>query len=396
MSRDPATDEPDVNVSDRDAPDTGAGGPGAGGRTTLFLCGDVMTGRGVDQVLPASVDPALHEPFVKDARRYLELARAESGEIPDRVEAPYVWGDALGELARVDPDVRLANLETAVTDRGDPWPRKGIHYRMHPGNVPVLRAAGLDACSLGNNHAMDWGRDGLRDTLAALREAGIGVAGAGEDREQARAPAVCPGEGGRVLVFGLASPTAGVPREWAAGPDRSGVALLPEISRSSADRLADRILDRRGPGDRVVVSVHWGSNWGYRVPDAQRAFARRLAERGAADVVHGHSSHHPKGLEIHRGRLLLYGCGDFLNDYEGISGHEEFRPDLTLMYFPVLDSAGGHLRSLHMTPMRIRRFRLERASREDARWLRDRLARESRTPAAGIRLDDDARLVVER
>jgi poly-gamma-glutamate synthesis protein (capsule biosynthesis protein) len=119
-----------------------------------------------------------------------------------------------------------------------------------------------------------------------------------------------------------------------------------------------------------VASIHWGTNWGYEVPPAHVRFARRLVD-GGVDVVHGHSSHHPRPIEVYRNRLILYGCGDFINDYEGILGHEEYRPDLTLMYFPTFDAISGELRDLRMTPMQLRKLRLNRAAPEDARWLRD-------------------------
>jgi poly-gamma-glutamate synthesis protein (capsule biosynthesis protein) len=145
------------------------------------------------------------------------------------------------------------------------------------------------------------------------------------------------------------------------------VALLPDLSARTADALAARVLALKGAADTVVVSVHWGPNWGYEVAAEERSFARRLVDAGAADLVHGHSSHHPRPLEIYRDRLILYGCGDFLNDYEGIAGHESFRPELTLMYFPVLEQ--GRLAHLSLSAMRIRRFRLQRASGDEADWL---------------------------
>ena len=92
-------------------------------------------------------------------------------------------------------------------------------------------------------------------------------------------------------------------------------------------------------------------------------------------MVHGHSSHHFKGIEVHRGRPILYGCGDFLNDYEGISGREEYRSDLALLYFPVVTSTGELVR-LTLSPMSIRRFRLNRPTPEDVEWVRDTLNRE--------------------
>jgi poly-gamma-glutamate synthesis protein (capsule biosynthesis protein) len=142
----------------------------------------------------------------------------------------------------------------------------------------------------------------------------------------------------------------------------------------------------------VVASIHWGGNWGYAVPAAHRRFAHALVEQCGVDVVHGHSSHHPLGIEVHQGRPILYGCGDFLNDYEGISGYEAYRGDLSLMYFLDVDPASGKLLRMVMVPMQMRRFRLNRASAKDARWLRDRLDRESRSLGCEVQAAADGNL----
>ncbi|HUP43742.1 MAG TPA: CapA family protein [Thermoanaerobaculia bacterium] len=363
---------------------------------TLFLTGDVMPGRGIDQVLPHSVDPTLHEPWVKDARHYVTLAEEASGPIP-ALKAPggfsYVWGDALAELERARPAARIVNLETAITTSDDHWPAKGIHYRMHPENVPVLTAAGIDCCVLANNHVLDWGFPGLEATLATLRRAGLRTAGAGHDLEQARDPAVLDAGGGRrVLVVAMASVTSGVPAEWAATAERAGVFLLPEPPAKVLPQMREVLERARRPADLVVASIHWGGNWGYRVPEEQRALARRLIDEAGVAVVHGHSSHHVKAIEVHDGRLVLYGCGDFLTDYEGIGGREHYRGDLALAYFPALDPATGELQALEMAPFVHRRFRLERAPQEDARWLAALLTREGESFATTVELGDDGRL----
>lgn len=364
-------------------------------RLLLFLCGDVMTGRGLDQVLPRSADPELHEPYVRDARRYVELAERAHGPIPAPVAPSYPWGDALQALERSGPDLRIANLETAVTARGSPWEGKRIHYRMHPANVEVLTAAGLNACILANNHVLDWDSDGLLDTLEALEGVAIATVGAGRNAEEATAPAIFPTAGrARVLLFAFGSTTSGIPEGWRAGGDRPGVSLLPDLSAATADRVAERIRATRDEGDVVVVSIHWGGNWGYRVPDVQRAFAHRLIDAAAADVLHGHSSHHPRGIEVHGERPILYGCGDFLTDYEGIAGHEEYRDDLVGMYFVALDPSDGKLRGLEIVPLRLRRFRLERAPPEDVEWLASTLDRESRKLGSRVELKPGGRLVV--
>jgi poly-gamma-glutamate synthesis protein (capsule biosynthesis protein) len=144
----------------------------------------------------------------------------------------------------------------------------------------------------------------------------------------------------------------------------------------------------------VVASIHWGPNWGYAVPDAHRRFAHALVDRAGISVLHGHSSHHPIGIERYRGRLILYGCGDFLNDYEGIAGYEEFRGDLSLMYFAAIDVATGELIGLEMTPLRIRRFRLNQATRDDAKWLQRTLDRASAPFGARIALRPDGHLIL--
>jgi poly-gamma-glutamate synthesis protein (capsule biosynthesis protein) len=337
------------------------------GTTTIFLCGDVMTGRGVDQVLPFPSDPQLHEGWVRSALGYVRLAERRNGSISVPVDFDYVWGDALTELARTAPDARIVNLETSITT-SDAWEPKGINYRMHPGNVGVLAAAGIDCCVLANNHVLDWGVAGLAETLTTLRAAGLGTTGAGLGTEDATEPAVAGHGRTRVLVFGFAGPDCGVPSAWAASEGALGVAFLPDYSRDTADEVAAHIAACRSGGEVVVASIHWGDNWGFDVPDEHRAFAHRLVDSGAVDVVHGHSSHHPRGIEIRASRPILYGCGDFLNDYEGISGHDEYRGDLTLMYFLTLGPGG--LTRLRMVPLRIVRFRLERASSYETAWLR--------------------------
>src|SRR5689334_3911408 len=128
---------------------------------TLFVCGDVMTGRGVDQILAHPCPPEIHESYVRDARDYVDLAEEANGPIARPVAAAYIWGDALQELEHVAPDARIINLETSVTTSEDFWRGKGIHYRMHPQNVTCLVAAGVDVCVLANNHVLDYGRAGL-------------------------------------------------------------------------------------------------------------------------------------------------------------------------------------------------------------------------------------------
>lgn len=359
------------------------------------MCGDVMTGRGIDQVLPHPGDPRLHEAYLKDARGYVEIAEAANGPIPRPVGFAYIWGAALAELERAAPDLRLINLETAVT-RSDAFQEKGINYRMHPDNLPCLTAAGIDFCALANNHVLDWGEAGLEETLATLDQAGIRHAGAGRSLAEAKAPAVLPVRGqGRVLVFSFGAASSGIPGSWAAAADRPGVNLLPDLSARTVRQIGEEVRKVRRPGDIVVASLHWGSNWGYAISREQTEFAHRLIDEAGVDVIHGHSSHHVQGLEVYRDKPVIYGCGDFLNDYEGISGYEAFRDDLSLMYFVSMDPETGKLVRLQMVPMQIRNFRLNRASEADARWLGDVLNREGRRFGTRVELNEDHSLTLQ-
>ena len=195
-----------------------------------------------------------------------------------------------------------------------------------------------------------------------------------------------------MLVWSVGASCSGVPSTWAAGPDRPGVAFVGDLSPADAADLCDRVRRTKRPGDIAVVSVHWGSNWGYAVPRAQVRFAHWLIDSGV-DVVHGHSSHHPRPVEVYRGRLVLYGCGDLVNDYEGISGDERYRPDLRLLYFVYLD-ASGRLDRVTMVPLQARQMRLWHATEPDAQWLRRALNKASRRFGSRIDLEPDGTLVV--
>jgi poly-gamma-glutamate capsule biosynthesis protein CapA/YwtB (metallophosphatase superfamily) len=359
----------------------------------VFLCGDVMTGRGIDQVLSHSVDSILYEPYVRDAHEYVELAEKAHGPIQRPVNFDYIWGEALQELDRARVDFRVINLETAITSAETHWPGKGIHYRMHPLNIDCLSAARISACALANNHVLDWGYHGLSDTLSALDEVRIAHTGAGSDAEKAALPAIVdvPGKS-RVLLFSFGSTSSGIPREWTATASRPGVNLLDDVSEATATRIAGQIRQHQQPGDLLVASIHWGSNWGYEIPCQQIAFAHRLIEEGVS-IVHGHSSHHVKAIEVFKGCLILYGCGDFLTDYEGISGYETFRGDLALMYLVELDSRTGELISTRLVPMQMRRFRLQRASAPDSLWLCDLLNGLGKPFGTSVRLEEDSMML---
>ncbi len=362
---------------------------------TLFLCGDVMTGRGIDQVLPHPSQPEIYERYVLDARRYVELAEKINGPIAKPVSFPYIWGDALTELERISPDLRIINLETSVTSSNDYWQGKGINYRMHPRNIPCLTAASIDGCTLANNHVLDWGHAGLKETLATLKQAHIKTAGAGANDKEAQAPALfeIPGKG-RVILFSFGDVSSGVPYNWKASKNKAGVNVLNNLSKKTIRQIANQVNAVKGKNDIVVASIHWGGNWGYQIPGEHTHFAHGLIDEANVDVVHGHSSHHPKGIEVYRNKPIIYGCGDFLNDYEGISGYEKYRDDLSLMYFVTLNALTGELVRFQLVPTQIKQFRVNHATHTDTKWLADMLNREGQKLNTQVKLNDDKTMSV--
>ncbi|NBM18595.1 CapA family protein [Streptomyces sp. GC420] len=361
---------------------------------TLFFGGDVMLGRGVDQILPYPGDPALREPYIRDARAYVELAEAVNGPIPRPAGFSWPWGEALETLDTAAPDARIINLETSVTQDGAFAPGKDIHYRMNPANLPCLTAARPDVCVLANNHVLDFGLRGLDETLATLAGAGLRTAGAGRNADEAGRPAVVPLEGGgRVLVLACGMPSAGVPHEWGATGEHGGVDFVPGPSGPAAARIGARLGQVKRAGDIAVVSVHWGPNWGYEVSPGEVGFAHALVDAGT-DIVFGHSSHHPRPMEVYRGRPVLYGCGDLVDDYEGIRGYERYRDDLRLLHLVTLEPDTSAAADVRMVPFQARRMRLVHATPEDSAWLRDVLERAGQDFGSRFEREPDGTLVL--
>jgi len=343
---------------------------------TLFLCGDVMTGRGIDQILPHPNNPVLYESYLKNAKDYVKLAEQANGPIEHPMDFAYIWGYALGTIK--EADVRIINLETSITNSNN-YLDKGINYRMHPKNIPCLSVANIDCCVLANNHVLDWGQKGLLETLETLESVKIKYAGAGRNSLEANAPSIIPVMGkGRILVFSYGLPSSGIPNDWKATADSPGLNILTDLLPETIEHIGSEIAKFKHPGDLVVTSIHWGANWGYEIPEAHKTFAHNLIDHANVDIIHGHSSHHVQGIEIFKNKPIIYGCGDFLNDYEGISGHESYRDDLGLMYFVKWNPKKAHLESLLLVPTQIKKLQINRPNKRDRNWLRLVLNREGK------------------
>jgi poly-gamma-glutamate capsule biosynthesis protein CapA/YwtB (metallophosphatase superfamily) len=295
---------------------------------TLALAGDTMLGRGVAEVLAA--DP----------------------------RAPLVSGEVADLIAGADACV--LNLECCVSSRGErfPDPRKPFFFRAPPVAAERLAELGVDAVTLANNHALDYGADALLDTLAHLGAAGIAVAGAGENETLARAPAVIRCGSLRLRIAAVSDH----PRAYAAARDRPGIAFA-ALEGEPPDWL--RETARPGPdADAVLVSPHWGPNMVAEPLGRIRAAARALVAEGAT-LVAGHSAHVFQGVD---GRVL-YDLGDFLDDY---AVDRRLRNDLGLLW--LIDLAVAGPRRIRALPLRLDHCFTRAADAAEAGWIARRLS----------------------
>lgn len=342
----------------------------------LFVGGDIITGGAIDRLFATHNEDDFGKPDYRPSSQKIELSAQLHGAVAPPLRHDYVWGIALEALEVAQPDFRLANLETSVTTCAD-WERKDFNFRMHPDNIGCLTALGLDCVSLANNHVLDFGVDGLRETIATLRAADIGCCGAGENQDEAGRPHVhvLPG-GQRILVFSWGFRDSHlVFSHWAAGPAKPGIQFIPTIDEAAIRTMVETIDAHRLPGDIVIASLHWGHNWARSIPDEHRRLARVLIDSAGVDLIHGHSSHHVLPVETYRGKLIFYGCGDLINDTEGHPKCRAWKGHLGALYFVDINPQTRRLTGFTALPVERQRFRLELPSREDASWMQGRIGR---------------------
>ena len=324
----------------------------------LALLGDVMLGRGVDAMLK-------------------------------HMRPQDMWGDVLPHLLQAD--LRIANLECALTRHTQPWTRswKLFHFRADPAAVRFLQAARIDACSLANNHVLDFEVRGLHDTLRALDAAGIRHAGAGLDLAEAAAPALLEVHGASPGKVALIACTDNPP-DFAAADRQPGTHYLEvSLDANTLAHVADAIARGRAAGAALVVfSNHWGANFVERPTPDFRRFAQRVIELGA-DVYYGHSAHLCQGIEIHQGKPILYDTGDFIDDY---AVDPLLRNDRSCLFKLMFER--GRLRRIELVPVTLDIARVALAHGEDFAAIAERM--ESLCAELGTVLERQAgRLVYE-
>jgi poly-gamma-glutamate synthesis protein (capsule biosynthesis protein) len=298
---------------------------------TLALAGDTMLGRGVAEVLHHS--------------------------------RPHPLFSAAVRRAAQDADLFLLNLECCVSDLGTriDLPGKTFFFRAPPRAAHLLADLGVDVAFLANNHALDYGPDALLDTRARLARVGIRTVGAGATAPEARAPLVVEAGG---LRIGLVAVTDH-PAEFAAGPDRPGVAYADLWTQDPPAWLTDTLRTLADDTDLILVSVHWGPNMTARPVPHVRGAAAALTAAGA-DLVIGHSAHVFHGFTHH----VLFDLGDFIDDY---AVHPALRNDLGLLWLVTLDQHGP--RRTEAIPLALDYCHTRLANRDEYAWIADRLIR---------------------
>jgi len=300
----------------------------------IVLTGDVMLGRLVDQYV---------------------IQNQSIG--PDKI-----WSDVLPLMLKADR--RLINLECVISRLGSEWQpnSKAFHFRAHPRAIDFLRAAMIDCVTLANNHVLDYGTDALIECLALLDRAGIKRTGAGTSLMEALTPAIPDMPEGRLGVVSL---TDNEP-EWEAGEKKPGTDYVAYDAKGLVEpyrsRLAQVLEQVRSQADLVIVSAHVGPNWG--PPSvAMKALAHEIIDLGA-DLYWGHSNHTPQGIEIYKGKAILYSTGDFIDDY-AVDPTE--RNDLSFLF--ILELERGSIARIVLHPVCIEDFYVRLAKDREIAFL---------------------------
>jgi poly-gamma-glutamate synthesis protein (capsule biosynthesis protein) len=310
---------------------------------TIGLLGDVMLGRGV-------------------AERLKEVPPAE------------VWSEELRELC-LSCDLMICNLECCISERGEETariPGKPFFFRGPPAAVDSLRAIGVAAVGLANNHALDFGEAALLDTLELLAGAGIEAAGAGTEQQSARRGVIV--ERGSTHVGLLA--VSDHPREYAAGAAGPGIAQA-DLAPGLPSWVTTELTRLRGECDQVIAFPHWGPNMNPHTARWQRQAAAEMVEAGAS-LVAGHSAHVFHGVDWESGRPVLFDLGDAVDDY---AVDPRLRNDLGVL---ALGRPGNAEAPLELVGLRLDYCRTDLAYGEDAEWIAKRLTYATRPLASTV------------
>jgi poly-gamma-glutamate synthesis protein (capsule biosynthesis protein) len=316
---------------------------------TIALGGDAMLGRGVGKELAARPPTDL-------------------------------WSRELQDVF-AEADLTVVNLECCISERGEPWDLEGkaFHFRAPPRAVEALSTIGVRAVWLANNHALDFGRQALADTLDHLAGAGIVVVGAGRNRDEARAGRIIETAGARIGLVAFADH----PDDFAATPDSSGIAWA-DIAGGAPPWLVAQVGLLAKTCDVIIAGPHWGPNMSTAPPERHRAVATDLVAAGLGALA-GHSAHVVHGVELRDGTPICYDLGDLIDDYA---------------VDPVLRNDFGVLallrpgERLELVPLRLTFAQTTVAHGSDHAEIVERVVRASRSLGTDLRLEGE-RLVLD-
>ena len=377
----------------------------------MFHGGDNMLGRAVQLSFPTQAPGEEHITDSCPASHYVNMCIHPSNNTDGdpslsdirklNQQGNYLWKEYRNIEIDPPPDLRILNLESHITrsiDNADLPTWKGIRYHTHVDNLdPMIRPfaetthggehASPVVLSLANNHVMDYGRTALEsETLPALNKLEKAVptvcaVGSGRNWQDASKPAVFKCRDRDIEVFAVASGCSGTPSSWWATKERSGVIGIPDLTSEDAVGQAVEITKRAidahtssGDDSVRILSVHMGPNWALRGEDeddiaCRKLYAHRVIDSCGIDIIYGHSSHHVRGMEVYKGKLILYGAGDIINDYEGFENRgEEKYNKLGGIYLADIDAATGNFVQLQIVPMFMNRLRLERYREGSKMW----------------------------
>lgn len=270
------------------------------------------------------------------------------------VPAAYIWGDVLS-LLRVN-DLNIINLEAALTKSTKRVP-KVFNFKADPKHVQTLIEGTIGLVNLANNHVLDFSKDGLIETLETLGKSHIPYVGAGKNANEAADPVILTIGGIRIGILGCTDnePT------WAATEESCGTRYVEIGNLEDLESLKNDIAKVRKQVKVLILSIHWGPNMKERPSKDFIDFAHQLIDCGV-DILHGHSAHIFQGVEVYKGKLILYDTGDFVDDYYV---DPQLRNDRSFLFLVDLDQ-NGHLLALRLIPVFISNFQVNLATGKNA------------------------------
>ncbi len=277
------------------------------------------------------------------------LGRGVNEAVDKNNSYTYPLGDLLPIIKK--NDINIINLETTFTSSQDAA-NKVFTFKAGPGKVQVLKLAGIDIANLANNHILDFGKLGMRQTIETLDKAGILHVGAGGDIDQASKPVILEKKGIKIAVLGYTDNEPG----WRAAKSTPGINY---VRVGDIEKIRNDIAGLKKQVDFVIVSIHWGPNMRQRPSEEFKLFAHKIIDAGA-DIIHGHSAHIMQGIEMYKSKLILYDTGDFIDDYVV---DPVLRNDQSFLYLVTVDKK--NIKNIKLVPVLIKNYQVNLAKAND-------------------------------